>query len=202
MAWLHGGARRCCGAGWRSRGRLALPASGRIGLLNAWLHAAPACRVVHVRGDLRSGTLHRDGNLAAGLRDLVVLGKRREAVGDDLDAHAAAGRNHVDDGLAVGIRLDLEIAFVLAVLDRVEDDGGVRRWASCCSPLTRTSMCEVSGGALYLRGFLAAGWSWLKDTRGDPQQKTEREEERERRWFECYASRIFYAVNQGFSALS
>ncbi len=89
--------------------------------------------------------------LSAGLVDLVVLGVGGETSGDDLHAYRAAGRDDVDDRLAVGVGLDLEVALVLAVHDGVEDDGGVHDGLAVELLETRTSIWEVGGGALYLR---------------------------------------------------
>ena len=78
-----------------------------------------------VGGDLGAGADHADLDFAGWLFDEVVSGVGGVAICDDLYADVGAGGDDVDDGLALFVGFDLEIAFVFAVLEGAEDYGGV-----------------------------------------------------------------------------
>ena len=98
---------------------------------------------------------HRDGDLTAWFRDDIFIRKGGEAGCDDLHPNSAAGGDNVDRCLALGIRLDLQIAFVLTVENGIETTAAFGIGLPLNFFKTVTSMCEVAGGALYLRPRLA-----------------------------------------------
>ena len=74
---------------------------------------------------LLAGALHPDIDCHPILVDLVVITKGLETFGDDLQSHRVAEWQHVDDGFAILVGLQLHVAFVPLALHWVEDDCGI-----------------------------------------------------------------------------
>src|SRR5690242_16899277 len=108
------------------RGGCRLRELGSDRLLHTGLAFGSLAAIVFVRGDLLLRAQHLDGGLLGRLVDVVALAERGKPAGDDLNQNLASGGDDIDDRLAFGIGLDLEIAKVLAVPRRVEDDARVR----------------------------------------------------------------------------
>src|SRR3974390_1927020 len=81
--------------------------------------------VVAVNGVLLPGPLHTNLHRDFRLVDFEVSTVGLKALGDDLQADRIADRNHVDDGFAVLVGLQLHDALVVVALDGMEDDGSM-----------------------------------------------------------------------------
>jgi hypothetical protein len=92
------------------------------GLLDAGLSFCGLAFVVLIRRDLLLGPKHGDRDLAIGFVDQVLVGKGGKASGDNLHANCTTGRDDVDHRLTVGVGLDLQIALILTVQSRTEDN--------------------------------------------------------------------------------
>jgi len=105
--------------------------------------------MIFVDGVLLAGALHPDLERHLGLFDLEVLSVSLEASGNDLQADRVAHRQHVDDSLAVLIRLELHVALANLARDGVKDHGSI---------LDRLAIDVAHDGDLDARG---GRWSFV-----------------------------------------
>src|ERR1700677_625131 len=88
---------------------------GSYRLLHTRLSLRGLAFVVLVGGDLLLRSKHRNGDLPAGFAHQILLRKGGKTSRDDLYAHLAAGRDHINHGLAVRVCLDFEVTLFFAI---------------------------------------------------------------------------------------
>src|SRR5581483_6036006 len=81
-------------------------------------------RMLFIDGVLATGALQFNLNLFRGPINLIIRPKGLIAVGYDLQAHSVSDGNDIENGLAFFVRLQLHVAVVFSVFERMKDNSG------------------------------------------------------------------------------